>query len=162
MGDNFKIDLDKYTKDEQHIISILLKENKRQQERLNKILKISDRQQFQVVKSNDALKEKLEKIEDKIKIELVDGYVWNRELRQLFKDDIQIKLSSYEILFLDCLSLDINQTVHYEDIHNYIYSVQEFSKSALSSIAKRIRQKTTKGIIKSCQNEGYKLIESAK
>ena len=135
----------------------LLKKYKQQERRINKILKISDKQQYQMMKLNEQLEDALDKIRNYTFIPLSNGYYWNKETRNLFIDDVAINLTNYETLFIECLVDNLNETVFFEDIHNYVYSIEEFSKGALSTIVKRIRQKTTKDLIKSSPKEGYKI-----
>ena len=135
----------------------LLKKYKQQERRINKILQISDKQQYQMMRLNEQLEDALDKIRNYTFVPLSNGYYWNKETRCLLIDDNVVKLTNYETLFLECLIENLNETVFYEDIHNYVYSIDEFSKGALSTIVKRIRQKTTKDLIKSSPKEGYKI-----
>jgi len=98
---------------------------------------------------------------DGIFIILNNGYRWNKKTNSLMKENAKIKLSRYETLFIQCLVNNINQTLSYEQIHLFVYDYSDYSLSALTSLAKRIRKKTTKDFIQSSFKLGYK-IESSK
>lgn len=90
-------------------------------------------------------------------IHLNNNYKWNRNTNSLSHQNSLIKLSRYESLFIQCLVDKINQAVSYEDIHTFIYNLDDYSLSAITSIVKRIRQKTTKDFIQSSFKFGYKI-----
>ena len=90
-------------------------------------------------------------------VELKDNYTWKYQTRTLLFKDKGISLSSYENAFLEYMVSNINKDVSYEDIHNYIYNYDIYSQDAIFTIVKRIRKKTTKGLIKTCFNFGYKI-----
>lgn len=107
------------------------------------------------------LKETIEKILKNINsnnyIHLADEYSWNKESKLLFFKDTKLNLSNYELLFLECLILNKNTTVSHEVLHNFIYNEAAYSQNAISSLVKRLRQKTSKNIVKSSYKEGYKI-----
>lgn len=92
-------------------------------------------------------------------INLNNGYIWNIDKKCLQIDDKKIELTNYENAFIEILVLHANFNVSYEDIHNYIYNLEEYSQDALFTLVKRIRKKTTKEFIKSAFKHGY-IIES--
>lgn len=92
-------------------------------------------------------------------INLIDNYKWNIDKKNLFLKNQKIELSHYENAFIESLILKINQPVSYENIHNHIYDTEQFSLDALFTIAKRIRKKTTKNLIKTSFKYGY-ILES--
>jgi len=94
-------------------------------------------------------------IEDSIMIS--NGYRWCSRCDTLYLDDIEIKLTNYEMLFVKCLMNNQGDTVTYETLHNSIYDMQEYSQDALSSIAKRVRKKTYKDLIIASYKIGYRI-----
>jgi len=109
----------------------------------------------------DKLRETIEKILKNIKdndvINLYDLYSWDKRLRLLFFNNEKVNLSKYELLFLELLIQKKNITVSYEELHYFIYDDTEFSTDAIRSLVKRLRQKTSKDLIKSSYKEGYKI-----
>ncbi|NOQ30940.1 MAG: response regulator [Helicobacteraceae bacterium] len=95
--------------------------------------------------------------EDNI-LDLSNEISWNNERKQLFKNKQRIQLTNNEELFVSYLIKYKNVSVSYEDIHNHIYVLDTFSKGSLSSIVKRLRQKTSKEFVQSAYNFGYKII----
>lgn len=92
-------------------------------------------------------------------ITLNNGYVWNKEKKHLLLNNQKIELTTNENAFIDILVAKLNHEVSYEDIHNHIYNVDEYSQDALFTLAKRVRKKTTKDFIKSSFKYGY-ILES--
>jgi len=90
-------------------------------------------------------------------ISLSNGYSWCKKNDLLYLDDVEIKLTNYEMLFVKSLMKERGSTISYEMLHNDIYDMQEYSQDALSSIAKRVRKKTYKDLITSCYKIGYKI-----
>lgn len=88
-------------------------------------------------------------------IHLNDEYSWNKQTKCLYIKKELVNLTSYEKDFLEILIMKLNQKVSYEEIHNYIYVLQEYSQNAIFTIVKRIRKKTKKDFIKSCFKFGY-------
>ena len=107
------------------------------------------------------LKETVEKIMVTLQsdnyINLNDGYTWNTKSKLLYFKKNKLHLSNYELLFLECLISNKNKTVSHEHLHNFIYSEAAYSQNAISSLVKRLRQKTSKNIVKSSYKEGYKI-----
>lgn len=108
-----------------------------------------------LLKSIDSAKLKVKS--KKTVIELYDEYYWDSSHKQLYIKEIQVKLSNYELLFLECLIQSKNSTVSYESIHNFVYNDKEYAKDAITSMVKRLRQKTSKDIVTACYKEGYKI-----
>jgi YesN/AraC family two-component response regulator len=90
-------------------------------------------------------------------INLNSDYTWSNASNLLKYKNETIHLTGYENAFIKCLVTKINQDVSYEELHNYIYLNKEYSLSAISSLVKRIRRKTTKELIKSSFKFGYKI-----
>ena len=96
-------------------------------------------------------------IDDDKYLALNNDYIWNLSTNTLLFKNRNIKLTSYEEAFLECLIARINNNVSYEEIHSYIYAFDDYSQGAITSLVKRIRKKTTKELIKSCFKFGYKV-----
>ena len=96
-------------------------------------------------------------IEVEDSIMMSNGYRWCKRCDTLYLDNIEIKLTNYEMLFVKCLMKEQGNTVTYETLHVSIYDIQEYSQDALSSIVKRVRKKTYKDLIVSCYKIGYKI-----
>jgi len=90
-------------------------------------------------------------------ITLNSGYYWNKASKNLFLENEKIVLTTNETSFLDALVKKLNKNVSYEELHNRIYDYDEYSQDAIFTIAKRIRKKTQKELIKSCFKFGYKI-----
>jgi len=103
----------------------------------------------------------MENISQESYILLKNSYQWNPQTKNLFLGKEPIELSSYETAFLDILILHINRDVSYEEIHLYINEESNYSLDAIFTLAKRVRQKTRKELIKSSFKFGYR-IESLK
>jgi len=83
------------------------------------------------------------------------GYEWNQESKVLQLETQKIELTNNEKAFVEILVLKLNHSVSYEEIHNYVYNLEEYSQDAIFSLAKRVRKKTTNDLIKSCFKYGY-------
>jgi len=90
-------------------------------------------------------------------VTLTSYYTWDDTSNFLKYHNEIISLTGYEISFIKCLVQKINQDVSYEELHNFIYLHEAYSLSAISSLVKRIRKKTTKELIKSSFKFGYKI-----
>ena len=88
-------------------------------------------------------------------IELDYNYVWNKLTNHLELEGKVIDLSMNESSFVEILVNKIDEDVSYEEIHNHIYNLAVYSQNAIFTLVKRIRQKTTKELIKSCFKFGY-------
>ena len=88
-------------------------------------------------------------------IELDYNYAWNKQKNHLEREGEVINLSMNESSFVEILVKKIDEDVSYEEIHNYIYNLDAYSQNAIFTLVKRIRQKTTKELIKSCFKFGY-------
>ena len=93
-------------------------------------------------------------------IRLNNDYMWDISSNNLIYQDEIIALTSYETAFCQCLIEKLNNRVSYEELHNFIYDLEEYSQDALFTIAKRVRKKTTKEFIGSCYKFGYKITQN--
>ena len=90
-------------------------------------------------------------------LKLSDNYHWDYVYKQLYLQDKKIKLSYYELLFLECLIHSKESTVSYEDIYRFVYEDKEYSRNSITSLVKRLRYKSSKDIVISSYKEGYKI-----
>lgn len=83
---------------------------------------------------------------------------WDLKRKKLFQDKKEISLKPREIITLDLLCSNANQTVSSIDIFNYIFCDQperDFSSDSITSLIKRLRQKLPKDIIRTSYGAGY-------
>jgi len=111
--------------------------------------------------SAGSLKKELFKAMDEVVqegiIPLADNYRWDAKQKRLFDGQKGVKLSNYETLFMECLIEAKGEMVPYETIHYHLYDMEEYSKDAITSMVKRLRQKSSKGLIVASYNEGFKI-----
>lgn len=112
---------------------------------------------FDTVYSANNGEEGLEKIGERKLSETNNGFSWDNISLRLFKNDIEVSLSEYEQLFIKALYQKANECVTFIDLHLAINEDSEFSKNSITSIVKRIRQKTHKDFITTCYMQGFKL-----
>ncbi len=105
----------------------------------------------------DAINKSIKSINKSVLIQLIDNYFWDTQDRLLYKYNELVKLSRYELLFIECLVKSRHRSVSYEAIHNFVYDMQDYSKDAISSLVKRLRKKTDKDMIISSHGEGYRI-----
>ncbi len=106
---------------------------------------------------DNAVQKVLEKIGERKLSETNNGFSWDNISLRLFKNDIEVSLSEYEQLFIKALYQKANECVTFIDLHLAINEDSEFSKNSITSIVKRIRQKTHKDFITTCYMQGFKL-----
>jgi YesN/AraC family two-component response regulator len=108
-------------------------------------------------KLKEAVLEALEGLKPSQMLDLNDGYSWDQKSKTLWHGSREIKLTTYEQLLLECLIKAQGQSVSYEEIHYYVYDVEEFSQNAIASLVKRVRKKSSKDLIASVYKKGYKI-----
>jgi len=97
---------------------------------------------------------------DKDKINLVDGYSYNRSLKILFLNEEKIDLSDKELKFLDLLMRNINQSFSSVDIFSHIYfdePEKEYSEDSIKGLVKRLRKKIPSNLIVNKRQLGYSI-----
>ena len=97
---------------------------------------------------------------DKDKINLVDGYSYNRSLKILFLNEEKIDLSDKELKFLDLLMRNINQSFSSVDIFSHIYfdePEKEYSEDSIKGLLKRLRKKIPSNLIVNKRQLGYSI-----
>jgi len=105
-------------------------------------------------------KEYLQK--DKI-LRLNDNLYFDQIRRELLsRDKKAISLTKKELEFLELLIKNRNRVVTTKEISNIIWKDEAFTEAALRALVKRVRQKTSKELIKNFPGIGYKLIANNK
>jgi len=114
----------------------------------------------------DELLEYINSLEEKISkkyIYLNDDFVFNKNVKNLYKSNKYIKLSKREVLFLSLLiekyELDI-LTVEYQSIKIYLWN-KLVSDERLRTFIKRFRDKTSKDLVKNIKGIGYQIMVSS-
>ncbi len=109
---------------------------------------------------NDAI-EQLQQINSKTKmIYFGDDYYWDKQNKQLFYDDKQIKLTKNEIALLDLLFSSKDKIFSIDEISIELWSELDDldnSTQKLKDIIKRLRKKLPKNMIENIYGVGYKL-----
>lgn len=94
------------------------------------------------------------------KILLKDSFYWDKNTKQLFKDNIEQMLTNKERALLTLLFSDIKQTFTTEDIiFELWYDVDSSKVASLKTIIKKLRKKLPDGTIKNVFGVGYKIEE---
>ncbi len=90
------------------------------------------------------------------KIKIGDDLYYDKEKKALFKkDNTLIKLTKKENLFLELLVNKKNKVVSIKEIKEYVWGDGNFSETALRALVKRVRQKSSKELIKNFPSLGY-------
>ncbi len=90
------------------------------------------------------------------KIKLGEDLYYDREKRALLtKDNSFIKLTKKENLFLELLINNKNRVVSIKEIKDVVWKDGGFSETALRALVKRVRQKSSKELIKNFPSLGY-------
>jgi DNA-binding response OmpR family regulator len=109
----------------------------------------------------DELLESISIISEKIgkkKIELKDGFIFDKNTNSLAKDGKYIKLTKREIKFIDIL-IDISPAIlSEEDIKINLWDNKNSNVERIRTFVKRLREKTSKDFIKNIKSQGYQII----
>jgi DNA-binding response OmpR family regulator len=76
----------------------------------------------------------------------------------LFLDDIKVKITKKESIFIHLLLSNINQSVTYERLIEAVYPNKESDINALRSLVKRLRKKLPDNVIMTDIIGGYYLL----
>ena len=110
-----------------------------------------------------ALEKSIDLIEDKSKFNLALSSTcqYNAFEKIILKDNIEIKLTKNELLFVDLLAHHHSRVVKYEEIENAIWAYEGMSQDAIRSLVRGLRKKVPDGAIENVSGIGYKIhIES--
>ena len=92
-------------------------------------------------------------------ISLQDGFVFNKTTKSLYKNKKYITLSKKEVLFLELLLKNQEETKSptlYEDIKKHLWN-KSVSDERLRTFIRRFRGKTSKELLLNVKTQGYKL-----
>lgn len=93
------------------------------------------------------------------KIKLKDNYQWDNITHELYYKSILVELTPQERRILELFFNNINKTLSYEIIIDYIW-IDSFENKldSLKTLIKKLRKKTPDELIKNVYATGYKLI----
>jgi two-component system, OmpR family, response regulator VanR len=91
-------------------------------------------------------------------INLKEGFIYNKELKRVCKDDEIFTLNKKEILFFDMLILNKTKVITKEMIASFVYEDENMSDSALNNFIMRLRRRFGKTFLHTIPDVGYKLI----
>ncbi len=96
--------------------------------------------------------------QDRSTILLGKGYRYEIKRRQLYQDDIPVKLTRHELLLMHLLAEKFEKVCTIDDIVNYFYAqgIDLFSDN-IRTLVSRLRRKLPPGSIESLYAIGYKL-----
>jgi len=106
-----------------------------------------------------ALEKSIDLIEDKSKFNLALSSTcqYNAFEKIILKDNIEIKLTKNELLFVDLLAHHHSRVVKYEEIENAIWAYEGMSQDAIRSLVRGLRKKVPDGAIENISGIGYKI-----
>lgn len=92
------------------------------------------------------------------KIDLIENYSWDFQLKELKHHNTIIELSSKEKTFLNLLLSYKNRVFTYNEIFEQVWGYDEdISINGLKNMVKRLRKKLPENTILNIFNEGYKI-----
>lgn len=93
------------------------------------------------------------------KIKLTKNLYYDKRKKEVFDENGNpINLTKKELQFLELLLKNRDRVVTIKEIENNIWQDEAFTEAALRALVKRVRQKTSKDLIKNYPGIGYKLI----
>ncbi len=90
-------------------------------------------------------------------INITDEYKYNCETKELFFKDSLISFTKTQQDLIYLLIRNINKTISYETIENFVWGEKTMSREALRMCIKKIRKKTYPKFIENAQQQGYKI-----
>lgn len=93
-----------------------------------------------------------------VNIVLKDNFVYNKNLKNITKNDISFELNKKEILFFELLIENKNKVITKDMLANIIYENEVMSDSALNNFIMRIRKRFGKSFLHTIPDVGYKMI----
>lgn len=106
----------------------------------------------------DELELKIEKLcaLEKPLLELDDAFLYNKQTKQLFKDDVEIKLTKKENLLLYFFIKNDQKVLSYENIVDYVWEGDFATTDSLRTLVMRLRKKIPKVHLETIVDFGYK------
>jgi DNA-binding response OmpR family regulator len=89
---------------------------------------------------------------------IADNLKYDLSTKVLFLDDIKVKITKKESIFIHLLLSNINQSVTYERLIEAVYPNKESDINALRSLVKRLRKKLPDNVIMTDIIGGYYLL----
>jgi two-component system, OmpR family, response regulator VanR len=93
-----------------------------------------------------------------VNIILKDDFVYNKNLKNIFKNDEIFELNKKEILFFELLCENRTKIITKDMIASVIYENEAMSDSALNNFIMRIRKRFGKSFLHTIPDIGYKMI----
>lgn len=105
----------------------------------------------------DELEVKIEKLcqLDNETIELNDGFTYNMEKRELYKEEL-VKLTKKETLLLHQLITHKNKVLSYDHILNYVWEGDIATTDSIRTLVMRLRKKIPQNSLETIVDFGYK------
>jgi len=98
-----------------------------------------------------------EKLEKSHRISLMPPFQFDRNSKKLFRDQVMVRLSRRENLFIDHLLASPNHFLTTENIKTALWDEDNVSDERLRVFINRIRQKTDPSLIENIVGQGYVL-----
>jgi len=95
------------------------------------------------------------KFKDNLK--LYNGYFWDKNKKELIKDEKKVKLTKNEIKLFDILSSSKDRIMSNEDIEEYIFDDDIIDNKRVRNLISRLKMKLNASLIESNYGNGYKL-----
>ncbi len=112
----------------------------------------------------DELLEYLVKISSKLvdtnTIRLKDDFIYNTQTKKLYLDDEIVNLSVREQKFIDALIRSRDDILCEDDLKLLIWNDSDVKKERIRTFVKRVRQKTSKNLIKNIPTRGYHIVSA--
>ena len=94
-----------------------------------------------------------------LKVKIGDNFYYDKLKRTIFdKEGKIVNLTKKELSFLELLIKNRKRAVRVEEIKNEIWEDETFTQNALRTLVKRVRQKTSKEIIRNFPAIGYGIL----
>lgn len=94
------------------------------------------------------------------RIILLEEFNYDIANKELYKNDKIVILTKFEKKLFHLLALNLNKTISYETIENYVWQDKSMSNEALRMCVKKIRSKTHYNLVQSISGIGYKMIDN--
>lgn len=91
---------------------------------------------------------------------LGNDLIYNSQLKTVFKDDEEIKLTKNEIIFLELVISNKNQVLTYDVITNELFNSQNSSVNlpSIKNMVLRLRKKLNTNLVESIFGVGYRVL----
>jgi two-component system, OmpR family, response regulator VanR len=93
-----------------------------------------------------------------VNVLLKDDFIYNKNQKNISKNDEIFELNKKEILFFELLCENRTKIITKEMISNIIYEDESMSENALNNFIMRIRKRFGKTFLHTIPNIGYKMI----